>query len=217
MTTSGKPGFTRRGRLKYYVLAIVLAPVVLYGSWVIASHKAYYIPSEAMMPTLMKWDRIIVDMADRTPRRGEVIIFRAPGGADYIKRVAALGGDTVEMRDGVPVINGMAADQRPAGTMKLESPFGPAVARRLSERLPGENGRHFILDDGTTEVDTMAAATVPVGSIFMLGDNRDHSADSRVPIEDEGVGFVPLLAVRGRVLFIHYSPDHSRIGTRINP
>src|SRR5262249_33382857 len=111
----------------------------------------------------------------------------------------------------------VAVDQRPAGTVPASSPFGPGPARRLSEHLPGEQGRHYVLDQGDSPVDNTPTVQVPLGSIFVLGDNRDLSADSRVPPEMNGSGLVPLAAVRGRPLFITYGPEWSRSGIRINP
>ncbi len=87
-------------------------------------YKPYYIPADGMMPTLVKNDRVLVDTSDRTARRGDVIVFRGPGGADYTKRVAAVGGDSIAMRNGVPIINGVAVDQRAAGTVPVSSAYG---------------------------------------------------------------------------------------------
>lgn len=201
---------------------VLIAVAVIFGlsaTYLLTVYKAYSIPAEGMMPTLLKGDRILADMSDHVGRQGEVIIFRTRSGFAYVQRVAARGGDTIEMRNGVPVINGVAADQRPAGTMQMDPQFGPPTARRLSEQLPGERGRHVVLDDQVSPFDDMPAVQVPAGSLFVLGDNRDHSADSRVPVEMQGAGIVPISAVRGRVLFITYSTKDwfARSGTRINP
>ena len=149
------------------------------------------------------------------PGRGEVVLFEAEGQVRD-DRVVALEGDRVAMRHGVPVVNGQPAEQRRAGSVDVLGFDGPAVAERFEERLPGEVGSHFVLDQGTTEFDDMEERTVPPGHIFVLGDNRDRSADSRVPKSLHGVGMVQVSAIRGKPLYVHWSVDRARIGTAIN-
>ena len=82
----------------------------------------------------------------------------------------------------------------------------------VRERLPGENGSHLIRDEGFSYGDDFAPVVVPPGHLFVLGDNRDNSADSRYPVADYGVGMVPLSSVIGQAKFIFWSRDRDRIG-----
>jgi signal peptidase I len=179
--------------------------------------KPFYAPSESMAPTILKNDKSVADMrGGRNPARGDVVLFEA-GGLLRNNRIVGLPGDRVAMRDGVPVVNGQAAQQRRAGTIQVLGMEGLSVATRLQERLPGEGGSHLILDHYyNPALDEMEEQAVPPGHIFVLSDNRDRSADSRVPPEGSGVGMVPLSAIQGRPLYIHWSLDRSRIGTAIN-
>jgi signal peptidase I len=142
------------------------------------------------------------------PAYGDVVVFRLPKdtSTDYVKRVVGLPGDRIQMREGLLYINGqpVVRDQIFAG----DSACGPGAskpAKRWRERLP--NGvTHETLDciDGGF-YDNTPEYRVPAGHYFMLGDNRDNSADSRVPVELGGVGFVPAENLVGRVNRVLFS------------
>lgn len=211
-----KPWWSRWYSLAALVLASTLAGQLAVG---LLHHyyKPFYLPGESMVPTLDKGEKIIADMrGGRTPRRGDVILVQA-GGVTHVYRVAALAGDTIEVHRGVPVINGQPAQQRPVGATTYVGYDGPQPAQRLEERLPGEPGTHSILDLGEGPTDDAPPVRVPPGCVFLLGDNRDRAADSRVPLAASGVELVPTSAIVGRPLYIHWSSDRSRIGTRVNP
>jgi len=156
------------------------------------------------------------------PKRGDIIVFRHPvNGADFIKRLIGLPGDTVQMRSGRLYLNGDPVAVEPAGTFEEEfQPQGPMRIRprcengvvgmggtceksRFTETLP--NGEtHKILNIGPQRSDDTGVYTVPEGHYFFMGDNRDNSTDSRLPQAVGGVGFVPyenLIGRAGRVLF----------------
>ena len=179
------------------VLAIVLRTFFI---------QAYKIPSGSMEPTLQVGDHIIVNkldyglrlpdsifgltpFADELPygkylfriesvRRGDVVVFVFPEDRtkDFIKRVVALPGDTVEVRAGMLYLNGVSMTEPHA---HFEKSF--------AERLPG------------SQADYMAPLKLAPNQYFMMGDNRDHSYDSRFwgPITRD--------AIEGRAMFIYWS------------
>ncbi|SIO33051.1 signal peptidase I [Vannielia litorea] len=183
-----------------------------------------YIPAGSMKPTLLVGDYFFVN--ERLPRpieRGDVVVFRHPvSGADFVKRVVALGGDTIAMRGGVPVLNGEPLTQEPLGDfeelMAPQGPHGslprcangqpgpgqPCLKSLLREHLPGGRSYRVLNAQTNGPLDDTAEFTVPPRHIFVMGDNRDNSLDSRVPQSAGGIGMVPLANIRGqadRVLF----------------
>lgn len=154
------------------------------------------------------------------PQRGDVVVFRHPVvGEDYIKRLIGLPGDTVQVTDGIVSINGTVVPQEPAGTFseriepqgpigglpRCETPEGDTCNwSRSRETLP--NGvTHDVLniEDGGRGDDT-PVFTVPEGTYFFMGDNRDDSQDSRFA-QPGGVGFVPAEYLIGRADRIIFS------------
>lgn len=180
--------------------------------WLHDYYKPFYIPADSMAPTLEQGEKLVADMrGGRHPAVGDIVLFDV-GGPIYIKRVAALAGDRIAMRDGVPYINGVAARQQLEGRT-VRHRFGETHQYRiLTEQFPKDARVHRILDLGMTEIDNMPERIVPEGHIFVLGDNRDESADSRVGRDRNGVDMVPLSAIVGRPLFIHWSADRDRMG-----
>ncbi|MCF2515122.1 signal peptidase I [Sphingomonas sp. G124] len=169
----------------------------------------------------------------KLPERGDVVIVTPPGGnQDYIKRVIGLPGDTVEVHNGRLILNGkrVQAQVRPPAMIPVDAnaPCGMMQfwGRRIEtsegafcrlpivrETLP--NGVSYdTIDDGQSQGDDYAAVRVPPGRVFLMGDNRDHSADSRFSLEDMGLGGpVPWENIGGRAEFITFSLDGTTIYT----
>jgi len=182
----------------FCILAVLVAVPV--GALVSGNFRHFYIPSEAMEPTLKVNDRLIARMG--TPRslgRGDIVLVRVRN-TTYIKRIAALPGDTIELIDGRVVLNGRPVAQRRMGVDRppAQSPMGD-TAIRLAEQFPGEVEPHQIYDSGPSVADDFPPIRISNGHVFLLGDNRDNSADSRVSREDMGLGgAVPIADIRGR-------------------
>lgn len=182
------------------VLGLLLAWPV--GGLLLGYYKLWYIPSESMMPTFLVGDRFVARMQRPDPlTRGDIVLFQAPAGHTYVMRIAALPGDRIEMIDGVAFLNGRPVAQRFVRSEPVAARFGPAqTARRLSEQFPGETAPHEIYDTGHSRGDDMSPQLVPPDHVFLLGDNRDNSADSR--FRDDGIvmgagGPVPFRKIRG--------------------
>jgi signal peptidase I len=208
-----------RGRwAKWYAIAAIglgaLVATQLSGLGPERRYKSYYLPSEGMAPTLQKNDRFIAFLGRTDPARGDIIVFPI-GAVDYVKRVAALPGDRIAMVGGQVVLNGQAIAQTPVGSGTVHVGGEQLQARRLRERFPGEPADHEIYDTGATGFDEMAELRVPAGRVFVLGDNRDLSADSRVPREQMGVALLPLAEIRGKALY-HSIWSSRKAGTRIS-
>ncbi|RJY08666.1 signal peptidase I [Aurantiacibacter aquimixticola] len=160
------------------------------------------------------------------PDRGDIVIFKHPvDEADYIKRVIGLPGDTVQMASGVLLLNGV-----PVGTERIEDLVlpveSPMVCRAGGEFVPANGGdaatciypqfretlpggvSYNILDLGTFPQDDTAPITVPEGMLFLMGDNRDNSLDSRFPAEPgRGIGLVPEANLVAEASFMYWSTD----------
>src|SRR6195952_528387 len=158
---------------------IVITPFALLAS---GAYKLYYIPAESMLPTFDVGDKIVTRLG--TPamlNRGDIILVNNGSGSLYIKRIAGLPGDRIAVRDGIVLLNGRPVPQRLVGTDRVQpDAYGDSV-RRLDEQFPGEGSRHEIYDAGDSSGDHFDEVTVTPDHIFLLGDNRDHSADSRFP------------------------------------
>jgi signal peptidase I len=182
----------QRSSARDYVEAIAWAVVItlLLRTFVI---QAFRIPSESMCDTLLVGDFLFVNKLEygpkipfthvrlpglHAPRRGEVIVFQWPQdpSKDFIKRCVATGGQTVEVRHKELYVDGVQAVE-------------PYVKHDNWSEEPA----------GYTPRDNYAPPTVAPGELFMMGDNRDNSNDSRF------WGTVPFDLVKGRALFIYFS------------
>lgn len=216
----------RAGRLPWLTVAICAAgmAVAAWLFWLLEPSalmlvqgdrigRAFYIPSESMLPTLQLNDRVApLQLGAAGPQRGDVIVFQTPTSV-RVARVAAIGGDTIQMRGGVVVLNGVAVPQTVLGA-------GPTLdgipTRLLAERFPGDKRTHRILDLGASPQDNIAPQHVAPGKLFVLGDNRDRAADSRIPLAEEGVGQVDRSVVIGLVDAVYWTKDRARIGRPID-
>lgn len=161
--------------LKSWIISIVSAIVValLIRNFVV---ELYVVDGPSMQPTLLDGERLVVNKFIyhwRAPIKSEVVIFRYPRdhSRDFIKRVIAVGGDTIEIKDGHVYVN---------------------------DALVNED---YISEKTRTEYPKQ---TVPEGTLFVCGDNRRNSLDSRFP----DVGFVPLELVKGKATLIFWPIDY---------
>lgn len=188
-----------------------MIPTLLIGDFVFVSKYSYGYTHFSMpfSPPLFS-GRILGSY----PARGDVVVFRntRDTSEDWIKRVIGLPGDHIQVKTGQLYINGTLVPRAPEGNYETADSGGNRVVEQeYMESLPGGPRHHLLkLSDGQIfpgsdfDPNNTDEYVVPDGDLFMMGDNRDNSADSRFM---NGLGFVPLENVIGRAQFIFFSFD----------
>ncbi len=197
-----------RRYLVYAAFIVALAfPVEQVFGW--RSWSTYRTPSGSMEPTVLAgdyWWGVENAYADRAPERGDVAVFKLPAdpSIDFVKRVIGLPGDRVQVKSGVVYINDVAV-RREVRDLAL---YPSRTARhRYRETLPNGVSYRIIVSGDDLPAENTGLFTVPPGSYFMMGDNRDDSADSRV--DGSGVGFVPAENFVARAGIVYFSSNRS--------
>ncbi len=181
------------------------------------------VPTGSMNPTILEGDRILVDKHvfglripftltrithGAAPARGEIVVFDSPAdGRSLVKRVAAIPGDTLELDGEILVVNGRPASYRPGDLSRLRELLTTTVAQEptvLTEKADGGFTHDILLLPARVSRRVFGPVTVPNGMYFMLGDNRDNSADSRY------IGFVPRRNIVGRATRVVLSLNPER-------
>ena len=181
-----------------------------------ARYRSFYVPSESMRPTLPTNDRFFAYMqTPMEPQRGDILLVRSPSGTTYVTRLVGLPGDEIAVTDGIVILNGKPVAQQFVGTNRITGYAGTSTARRLKEQLPDEAGPHEIYDDGNSAGDHFQTQRVRPGHVFLLGDNRDHAADSRFSAEEMGLEQLPVTDILGWPMY-HSFGSHRPIGEAIN-
>jgi signal peptidase I len=160
--------------IKDWVVSILIAVVLAFFIRYFIV-ELYMVEGPSMRPTLVNGERLVVNKfiyRFKTPERGDVLVFRYPQdpSRDFIKRVIAIPGDTVEIKDGRVFVNGQLLNE----TYILEKTRG-----------------------------SYPLSTVPQGRIFVMGDNRNNSEDSRF----KDVGFVPFELIKGKAVVVFWPLD----------
>lgn len=201
-----KDNYQLRSYNKWYVYVII----ALFGMFVFQPFatdlikqviNAFTLPSNSMAPTLVSGDHILIDASiawnGKSLNRGDIVVFRFPEDETkkFVKRVVGLPGETIHIRRKMVYVNGASLDDS-AYTQRIDPGF---------------------LDEQVNPRDTFGPVTIPAGSYFVMGDNRDQSLDSRF------FGYVQRSKVTGKMLFVYWSWDQEenrvrweRIGQRIH-
>lgn len=209
---------------KTAVIAIIIAVFIR-----TFAYEPFNIPSSSMRPTLLVGDYLFVSkfeygysrysfpfgvggfdgriMSNKMPARGDVIVFKLPTntGIDYIKRVVALPGETVQMIGGRLYINDERVEREAVGIKEYQGDHGGKVkVNHYIETLPG-GVLHDIYEVQDNDIlDNTQKFRVPDGHVFVMGDNRDNSQDSRVSSQ---VGYVPMENIVGRADRLFFSTN----------
>lgn len=205
----------------------------IWFGWTSVAFATFYIPSESMQPTLEVGDRIVVSkwaygysryslplglerflpeswtgrIAWASPERGDVVVLTSPvNGLTLIKRVVGIGGDTLEVRQGRLYLNGDRVEREFDEERRYREHRGRVVdVQQFTEHLPGGDAHHIYERNDRHELDDFGPVAIPAGHVFLMGDNRDNSVDSRAY---GGPGLVPLTYVIGRAETVPFTLEH---------
>ena len=216
--------------LRTVIYAVVIAVVIR-----TVAYEPFSIPSESMLPTLLVGDYLFVSkyaygyskhslpfspdvyegrVLESPAERGDVVVFKLPrdNATDYIKRVIGVPGDRIQVKGGLLYINGEPVKRERVEDFLTTDRRGTVYrVPRYRETLP--NGVQFLTLDlqANGEADNTEEYVVPAGHYFMMGDNRDNSIDSRVPVRAGGVGFVPAENLVGRAEILFFSKEEEAL------
>jgi signal peptidase I len=213
-----------RENIEALLIAIILALFI--RTFIV---QAFKIPSGSMLDTLQIGDHILVNkfiygvkipflhktlIPVKDPVKGDIIVFIYPiDKRDFIKRVVAVGGDTLEIKNKKIYVNGVMTDDSSYVRFESDDVIPPVIPREKFESIWLDELKRFKeveQADRRFFKDNFGPITVPSGHVFVMGDNRDNSHDSRF------WGFVPLDAVLGKAFIIYWSWDSEHFGVRWN-
>ncbi len=210
----------------FYIPSESMMPNLLVGDRLVVSKYpygySYVTPTFHILPFMQG------RLFGSVPERGDIVILTPTDiRSDYIKRVIGLPGDTIEMHGGILYLNGRQVQREKLGIRALKvdgnltcdkdhypgalgrNAAGEAVCNVeiVRETLP--NGKSYdTIDIGPTRADNFPAVRIPAGHVWLMGDNRDNSADSRFSLAQQGLGGpVPVENIGGRAEFITFSLD----------
>lgn len=209
---SKQSNLTKYNNLWFYALFIIVTYTLSISQTILKTptYESYYMAANSMRPVLSKYDRFIVKTSDYQMNRGDIMVFKTVNNPDpYAKRLIGLPGDTVQYSNGILIINEKIVPRRAIRTVKRSAPIISKYeyGTLYTETLP--NGRtisiYEINDDGY--LDNTRKYNIPDNHVFMLGDNRDNSNDSRAEI-----GLIHKNDIIGKGLYIFYSKEFDKIG-----
>lgn len=223
----------------YDLVVVLLQAVAIAVVIRIFLFQPFNIPSGSMIPTLLIGDYLFVSkfsygyskhsfplgfdlfsgrVFGSEPERGDVIVFKTPkdNSTDFIKRLVALPGERVQIKGGTIFINGKPIERKRVADIVMDTKCGPnQVVHQYQETTP--EGKTYLTQKLSetcqryrlSASDDTETFVVPPRHYFFMGDNRDDSADSRVSIAENGVGYVPYENLVGRARVLFFSIDES--------